>query len=321
MHDVVEWLLEGDVSIQYQTHRDLLGEDRPDLRERIECEGWGARFLARRNGDGSWGRDFYQPKWTSSHYTLLDLRALEIDPRHPAVQESIHAITERRKGPDGGINPSGTIKQSDVCINGMFLRYACYFREPEKGLRSVVDFILDQRMDDGGFNCRKNRSGARHSSVHSTISVLEGILEYSIHGYGYRTEELERAATAAREFLLDHRLYKSDRTGEIIHPELLRLAFPWRWKYNILRALDYFRRSDAPRDERMDDALQALVAKRRRDGRWPLQAAHPGVTHFVMEESRAASRWNTLAALRVLQSYGTVGEAVTEYQRPERIEQ
>ena len=34
----IAWLLEGDVSIQYQVHRDLLADDRPDLRERIATE-------------------------------------------------------------------------------------------------------------------------------------------------------------------------------------------------------------------------------------------------------------------------------------------
>ena len=73
---ILDWLLSGDVALQYQASRDLLGEDRPDLRARIATEGWGARLLACRNDDGSWGERFYQPKWTSTHYTLLDLKTL-----------------------------------------------------------------------------------------------------------------------------------------------------------------------------------------------------------------------------------------------------
>ncbi len=69
---IIQWLLEGDVSIQYQVHRDLLGVERPELRERIASEGWGARLLQARHENGHWGRGFYQPKWISSHYSLLD---------------------------------------------------------------------------------------------------------------------------------------------------------------------------------------------------------------------------------------------------------
>jgi len=301
---VFDWLLRDDVSLQFQTYRDLFGEFRPDLQKRIGQEGWGAGFLACRNADGSWGHGFYQPKWTSSHYTLLDLKTLNITASHPNIRASIEKILARSKGPDGGINPSQTILQSDVCINGMFLNYACYFDIGEYPLRSVVDFVLEQHMDDGGFNCRKNRSGANHSSLHSTISVLEGISEYSRNGYGYRRGELDAAAAQAREFILMHHLFKSDHTGAIIHKDMLKLSFPPRWKYNILRALDHFRASNTAWDERMRDALDILLSKRRADGRWPLQATHPGRVHFVMEKPRSPSRWNTLLALRVLKAYG-----------------
>jgi hypothetical protein len=300
---IIDWLLQGDISIRCQTFRDLLGEERPDLQRRITEEGWGARLIACRNADGTWGRGFYQPKWTSSHYTLLDLRTLEPPRDHPLIKESIQRIAREEKGGDGGINPSVTIHESDVCVTGMFLSYACYFATAEEELVSIADYLLAQRMDDGGFNCDKSRYGARHSSLHSTLSVLEGIEEYLRGGYRYRRKELSAAAAAAREFILHHRLFKSDRTGETIRPEFLKLAFPPRWKYNILRALDYFRAAGLPADPRMDDALEVLEAKRRKDGRWPLQAPHPGQVHFAMETPGQPSRWNTLLALRVLGAY------------------
>jgi hypothetical protein len=301
---VLDWLLAGDVSIRYQTHRDLFDEHRPDLQARIATEGWGARFLAARNPDGSWGRGFYQPKWISSHYTLLDLKTLNVAPDEARIRQSVDKIVQEEIASDGGVNPAKTIAQSDVCVNGMFLNYACYFGQPEATLRSIVDFILEQRMTDGGFNCRKNRSGARHSSLHSTLSVLEGIQEYAAHGYAYRLAELQQAAEDGREFILQHQLFKSDRTGEIIHKRFLSLAFPPRWKYNVLRALDYFQAAGVPWDERMRAAMDLLHVKQRKDGRWPQQAAHPGQVHFVMEPAGGPGRWNTLLALRVRRAYG-----------------
>ena len=136
-------------------------------------------------------------------------------------------------------------------------------------------------------------------------------MEYDRNGYSYRIEDLLKAAARSREFILVHRLFKSDRTGQVIHKDMLRLAFPPRWKYNILRALDCFQAARMPWDDRMGDAIAVLKSKRLRDGRWPLQAAHPGAVHFVMEEAGKPSRLNTLAALRVLRAY----EAASE-QRP-----
>jgi hypothetical protein len=302
-HSLIPWLLDGDVAIQYQVQRDLLGQERPDLRARIAVEGWGAQFLAARQPAGHWGRGFYQPKWTSTHYTLLDLRHLCIAPDHALIRESIAYVLTHHKGADGGVNPARSIPQSDICICGMALNYACYFGAAPELLVSVVDFVLAEQMADGGFNCERNRFGARHSSLHSTISVLEGILEYGRQGYAYRAAELELAAAEAREFILQHRLYKSDRTGEIINPRFLLLSYPSRWFYDILRALDCFRDACVAHDPRMQDALDVLKAKRRKDGAWPLQAKHPGQTHFDMETPGQASRWNTLRALRVLRHF------------------
>lgn len=301
---IVDWLLKGDVSIQYQVYRDLLGSERPLLRERIATEGWGAKFLGYRNIEGYWGRGFYQVKWISSHYTILDLKNLCISPEKPDIVESVLIILQNHKGDDGGINPSKTIPQSDICIDGMFLNYASYFKIDEDGLRSVVDIIIDQQMHDGGFNCRANREGAVHSSLHSTISVLEGIQEYAANNYTYRLEELTQIAVEAREFILQHRLFLSDRTGEIIDKRMLMLSYPSRWRYDILRAFDYFQSAGIPYDPRMQPALDVLWKKQRKDNRWPVQARHPGLTHFDMENTGDPSRWNTLRALRVLTHFG-----------------
>jgi hypothetical protein len=100
--------------------------------------------------------------------------------------------------------------------------------------------------------------------------------------------------------LLIHRLFRSHRTGAIMKPAFVRLAFPPRWHYDILRALDYFQAVDAPRDPRLGDAIDIVRKARCDDGRWPLQHAYKGKTYFELERVGAPSRWNTLRALRVL---------------------
>lgn len=302
--DVVQWLLAGDVSIQYQTRRDLLDSDDAGLRTRIAHEGWGARFLSLRRSDGHWGRKYYQPKWTSTHYTLVDFKHLAMSPDTQAIRQTVEMVLQDEKGADGGINPSVTIIQSDVCVSGMALDYASYFRVNQWQLNSIVDFILSQRMADGGFNCESNRSGAVHSSLHTTISVVEGISEYQRNGYSYRLPELLKAELESREFILRHRLFRSDHSGEIIDKKMLMLSYPGRWRYDILRALDYFRAANVQYDARMEDAFVVLAGKRRKDKAWPVQARHPGATHFEMEEVSRPSRWNTLRALRVFKHFG-----------------
>lgn len=302
---LIDWLLQGDVSIQYQVCRDLLDEDKKELQDRIAEEGWGKQFLSKRKPDGHWGDRFYQPKWTSTHYTLLDLRHLNLSPDHLLVKDSIRRVIDTSKAEDGGIRlgPS-TAQRSDVCVNGMFLNYASYFKIREVKLQSIVDSLLDERMPDGGFNCRSTRSGAHHSSLHSTISVLEGLHEFRKAGHTYRENEVINALESAEEFILLHQLFLSDRTGAIIHQDFLKLSYPSRWRYDILRALDYFQYAGCNWDARMQPAIDRLFQKRTRSGTWKIQAAHPGQVHFVMEQAGTESRWNTLRALSVLKHFG-----------------
>ena len=130
---IIDWLLEGDVSVQYQVWRDLLGSDKIQLQNRIATEGWGAEILSKRNSDGHWGDRFYQPKWISTHYTLLDLRNLNLPSNNEMVNETLELVLQNNLADDGGIQlgPS-TAQHSDVCVNGMFLNYASYFETPEK---------------------------------------------------------------------------------------------------------------------------------------------------------------------------------------------
>jgi hypothetical protein len=237
----------------------LLGISKKHLQSRIAKEGWGKQFLSKRNSNGHWGDRFYQPKWISTHYTLLDLRNLNVSPSNEVVKKTIELVLEAGKAEDGGIplGPS-TSQNSDVCVNGMFLNYASYFKTPEKRLTSVVDSILHEIMDDGGFNCRTTRSGARHSSLHSTISVLEGLYEFQKSGSTYRKEDIQTVKESAEEFILLHKLFISDRTGEIISNDFLKMPYPSRWKYDILRAMDFFRYAEHKWDERMTEAINVI---------------------------------------------------------------
>ena len=302
----IDWLLAGDPSIEFQTRRDLLGETAARLKPaqaRIAVEGWGARFMMARRSDGHWGRGFYQPKWISTHYTLLDLAGLCFPPENRLVQASVDLVFDAPRGRDGGIHYAKSLPCADVCINGMTLFHAAWFKGADRRLFEIVDYLLERRMKDGGWNCDYWR-GASQSSLHTTLSVLEGLDAFRKTGARHRLGEIAEAEASGREFILAHRLFRSRRTGEPIDPRFLKLTYPPRWRFDILRALDYFARAGAAYDERMGDAIEILTEKRDAGGTWRLAAPHPGQVHFDMERAGQPSRWNTLRALRVLGRFG-----------------
>ena len=93
-------------------------------------------------------------------------------------------------------------------------------------------------------------------------------------------------------------------TGEVVQPAWLELSFPTHWRYDVLRALDYFRSAGDTPDARMDEAIALLRSKQQTDGTWLLENTHPGKVHFALEDGDGRpSRWNTLRALRVLRWY------------------
>ena len=168
-------------------------------------------------------------------------------------KEMCHGYTEKYE----------MIVNKDMCINGMVLNYASYFKSNEKLLEPIVDYLIQNQMEDGGFNCHSTRIGAVHSSLHTTLSVLEGIQEYKKNRYSYRVNELIKIEDQSIEFILQHKLYKSDKTDEIINPNFTRIPYPPRWKYDILRCLDYFQDAKIKYDNRMDEALELLIQKRK----------------------------------------------------------
>lgn len=299
---IISWLLEGDCSIQYQVYRDLLDQDKKQLQKKITTEGWGKKYLSLQNKNGHWGIAFYQPKWKSTHYTLLELKNLNISPTVKLIRNIISSILNKEML-HGYEKKHEMIVNTDVCINGMVLNYSSYFNADENLLKPIVDYLISNQMSDGGFNCHSTRIGAVHSSLHTTLSVLEGINEFKKNNYSCKLLELINIEKESVEFILKHRLYKSDKSGQVINPSFTRLPYPSRWKYDILRCLDYFQYANIPYDKRMEDAIDIILKKRRKDGTWPLQAKHPGQTHFEMEKAGQSSRWNTLRALRVLKHF------------------
>src|SRR3954465_15621887 len=304
--DVVDWLLDSDPSIRWQVLRDL--RDAPAAavareRSRVAPEGWGARLLALQAPDGHWGGAAFVPRaWTSTMETLQLLRDLGVEPASERMRQAVARVRERCPwGAEFGESPffDGEV---EPCINGRVLAIGAYFGEASDPL---VDRLLDEQLSDGGWNC--DAPPSRRSSFHTTICVLEGLLEYET-AKGPRPD-LTAARQRGQEYLLERRLLRSHATGKLIAYDRktgtaaawTRMSFPTRWHYDVLWGLDYLRRAGVTPDARGAEALDVVRSKRDESGRWPLENIHPGSVHFEMEgRAGEPGRWNTLRALRVL---------------------
>ena len=307
---VIKWLVDGDPAIRWQVLRDLAGAAESTVereRRKVAQAGWGARLLAKQDPEGTWAGGLssdgglYSPKWISTTYTMMLLRDFGLPAMNRQARRACTLLLDGGFQRDGGLNYGVWAKWtggSETCVTGMGLSILSYFKHADDRLDTIASHLLEQQMPDGGWNCRRPH-GATHASVHTTISVLEGLRFYELHR-GRKVREVRAAQHRGREFLLVHRLFRSHRTGEIIKPAFIRFSFPPRWHYDILRALDYFQAVNAACDPRLADAIDIVRNSQRKDGRWPLQNSHKGKTYFELERIGAPSRWNTLRALRVL---------------------
>ena len=78
------------------------------------------------------------------------------------------------------------------------------------------------------------------------------------------------------------------------------LERPPRHEYDALRALEHFRAVGAMPDERMQEAIDLVHAKRLPEGTWPLDLVHGGDAVNDYGPVGEPNRWITLKALRVL---------------------
>ena len=184
----LEWLLDSDPSIRWQTLRDLCDAPADVVeaeRARVATEGWGARLLAlqgerrplgRRRAvpraDGQplpWDQTEGQP-WTATAYSLVQLQEFGVDPDDDRVRRAVALVRDNCRWENAG-QPffEGEV---EPCINGMVVSLGAYFGQDVEG---VVDRLVNEQLEDGGWNCEVENGSVR-GSFNTTIRVLEGLL-------------------------------------------------------------------------------------------------------------------------------------------------
>lgn len=308
---VVAWLLDSDPAIRWQVQRDLLDVPESEWsaeRVKVETSGWGAQLLAHQDADGQWAggafvpanfdwqewQDVGQP-WTATSFSLTQLRLLGLDPASDAARRTVELIGANSRWDNAG-QPFWEGEVED-CINGRTVTDGAYFGVD---VAPIVSRLVGSRRTDGGWNCDHEST---RSSFASTINVLEGLLAYEVATGG--TTASRDARLSGEEYLLQRGLFRRLSTGDVADPAFLRIINPYRWHYDVLRALEHFRAAavhggTAP-DARLAEAVEAIRSRRGSDGRWPLDVRLPGRVWIEMDEDEdAPSRWVTLRAAKVL---------------------
>jgi len=310
----VEWLLSSaEPAIAYLTRRDVLGKDVEADPDRILSGPIVRALLRGQKRDGGFGVHAYK-KWTGAHWRLVSLVELAVRAGEPRAVAAADTVLQWLTGAGHrrGVKVVDGLARPCASMEGNALAVCCRLglaEDPRVTL--LAESLVEWQWPDGGWNCDLRASG-RRSSFHETLPPAWGLHEYWLA----TGEEWARgAADRAAELFLEHGLFRSLTTGEVIDQSWLVPHYPPYWHYDVPQALLVLSRLGRVRDPRAREALDLLVGLQRDDGRW-----HAGKRWWravggdgtgveaVDWGRRGPSDMITLNALRVLRSAGRVAE-------------
>jgi hypothetical protein len=309
--NALDWLLDADPAIRWQALRDLTDAPADEVaaeRARVATEGWGARLLAIRREDGLWDVGKPDTEWISL-LALLMLRDMGLDASSQEARSAIGLVRDKATWHNPWAPWNGRpvfAGEVEPCINGRVVTVGSYFGQDVTG---IVERLLGEQMADGGWNCEQ-QNGSTRGSFHTTINVLEGLLEHERVTGG--SAEVTTASERGQEYLVARRMLRRMSSGELIDPAFTLFSFPTGYHYDALRGLDYLRAAGVTPDARLVEGIDLVRSKRDPEGRLPLENPHESELvdasvrdlGFDMDEREGLpSRWNTLRALRVLSWY------------------
>jgi hypothetical protein len=304
----VDWLLHSDEpAIRLMCRRDLLGDQpSPAEADQVLTGPKVSALLSGQQADGSFGGQFYR-KWTGAHWRLVSLAELcipALEPRALAAAESVlaHFGPTRRR-----VTVINGLARRCASVDGNVLAVCSRLGlAGDPRVQDLASSIISWQWPDGGWNCDRSATGYR-SSFHETLATAWGLHEY---GQAIGVPAATEAAGRAGELFLQHRIFRSVRTGEVINRQWLAPRYPPYWHYEVLQALVVLSRMGNAGDKRAGEALDVLERVRLPDGRWQGGGSwwKPGggsVTPEVVDWGRdGPNEMITLNALRVLRAAG-----------------
>jgi|HubBroStandDraft_1064217.scaffolds.fasta_scaffold42502_3 hypothetical protein len=315
---VLDWLLEEDQpGVRYRTLTQIMGRPESDpevaaTRARIPSVGWAGEILRERDPEGWWvdPASLYRPKYLATNWKLLVLADLGVPGTVPEIAQSCALWKARFATRDGAFGGSATAS-GHLCVTGNTARALVQFGfEDDPSVQSALDWLVRAADPKGGWSC----FGSGRN-----LDSWEGLSAFAVYPRDRWTPAMESVVQRAAEFFLQRELHLQGDP----YPPWFRLHYPVHYYYDVLVGLDLLTSLGYTDDPRLGFALSVLRKKRRRDGRWNLDALHPDVeggvarwfaahpkdrpTPWGLEEPGAPSKMVTLRALAVLERVARPG--------------
>lgn len=323
----LNWLLEDqNPSVKFYTLVDIL--EKPfenseviETKKQIMKTGIVPKILEKQKTDGYWGKpeDFYvRSKYKGTVWNLIILASVGADKNDPRIKKTCEFILKNSQDPiRGGFShcrsKKGTGEPGKVipCLTGnmiwSLIRFG-YLKDSrvQKGIEWITKY---QRFDDGDAKYPDNWPYKAHKACFSTHSCHMGAVKalkaLSEIPKDKRNIDVKNTIDKGVEYLLIHHIYKrSHDLSKISKPGWLRLGFPQMYQDDILEILNILTDLEV-QDKRMQDAVDKVISKQDKQGKWILENTFNGRYITNIETKGKSSKWVTLNAIRMLKKYYT----------------
>jgi len=323
----LRWLLEPrDSAVRFHAlvdilHRPLDSDDVTITRKEIPNYLPVRKLMKAQTSSGVWrpSDTCYRPKWASAVWPLMLLAEMGVPPNARIKAEcerffDLHQVDTGAFACPSKLEDKGR-RWDEACLTGNMVRTLSKFgygNDPR--IQRAIDWFPKHQQEDGGWNCDYPEKKVKHSSFMSTVEPLWAYSEIPRRRWTRRMKSsIERGA----EFLLMHRVYKSDNHHwKPTYPFFTQLHFPMYYFYDILHGLRVLTKLGYSDDERIREAVHLLMSKQNPDGTWNLEGDwyregdffYPSgkgrKTLVDVEEIGKPSKWITLTCYRVLGQTG-----------------
>ena len=284
-----------------------------------------AAILAAQQTEGYWGNPGtgYGSKYTGTPWNVIFLDQLGADGADPRVRAACEYVLAHAQTAAGGFGatyevgdkpppPSAVIH----CLNGNLLRALLGFGwGDDERVRRAIDWQINAVTGEGSFRYYQvGTSGpafacAANEKQPCAWGAIKGVLALARVPAAQRTPRLERAIEMGAEFLLSRDPAVADYPipsySKKPNGSWFKLMFPIGYVTDVLQNLEALCELGYGRDPRLANAVNWLLAKQDKQGRWPNEYAYNGKTVVDFEKQGRPSKWVTLRACRVLKAvYG-----------------
>ena len=324
--DPNDWLLENNnPSVRYFTLSDIIEKSDDDLEVReakqdIMKKGVVPAILSKQNKGGYWENPerFYVEKYKGTVWQLIILAEHGADRNNNNIRKACEFILENSQDMDSnGFAYSVSVKKgggrhSEVipCLTGnmIFSLIKLGYLDDPRVLHGIKWITSYQRFDDGikeaakgwPYDRLKAACLGKHTCHMGAVKALKALAEIPKNK---RSIDVNKTIEKGVEYLLIHHIYKrSHDLSRVSKPGWLKFSFPLMYQTDALEILGILTRLGY-RDERMQDAINIMISKQNKQGRWTLEKTFNGRFQVNIEKKGKLSKWITLNALRILKWY------------------